>query len=143
MAYVPFLPGQLPTADLLNTRLIELVMDWTPLDDIGNFTANGSAGTPPPFMAKAVFLGVPLWLFRGRINTSGITAAATVTVFNFDPAHATAAERGFMQFASNTAHYAARVSLTSGGAITVSVPTAGGSGMSGFLLDGMFLFAPQ
>ncbi|MDH2392308.1 hypothetical protein QCN29_26735 [Streptomyces sp. HNM0663] len=142
MTYVPFLAGQRATADLLNTRLIEVILDWTDLASLGSYSGNGSAGSPSPQMRKLKVMGTELWELKGRINTTGITAATTTTLFTFNVGHRVSAERGFTTFASNTGHHGARLGFQTSGALTVSVPSAAGSSMSFVLLDGASIYDP-
>jgi hypothetical protein len=127
MVWTPFLAGQKATALLLNSRIAEELMPWTPLDQLGTFTANGSNGTMIPRMHKIRLLGTVIWELEGRINTTGIGVATTTTVFNFDPAHRVSTERGYTVYAANSDHFGVRLGFLASGALTVSLPSEGTS----------------
>jgi hypothetical protein len=143
VVYTPFLAGQsLPAADL-DSLLIQELLPWTNLASVGSFATNFTAGTPAPRMRKLNVLGVEVWEFEGRINISSLAAATPVTAFTFSAGFRVASERGFQQFASNTAFYGIRVSLVaSTGVMQVGVPASAGSACSGFTLDGMVVTNP-
>lgn len=142
MVYLPFLAGELLTADKLNTRIIEETMAWTAIDDIGTFSANGSASSQVPRMRKLMVMDTEVWQFEGKIATTGITANTTTTLFTFDAGYRPAAEEGWSAYAAGTAHYSARLGLTSAGLLTVSVPTAAGNAMTFVWLTGKFITNP-
>lgn len=142
MTHKPLFAGQLATPGALDDSLVKVVMDWTPIDDIGNFSANGSAGSMTPMMRKVVLLGEDVWLLRGRINTTGITAATTFTLFTFDLGHRVASERGFSVYAAGSLHHAARLGFNSNGTLTVSVPSAAGNNTTIIWLDGCVINSP-
>ncbi|MEU0369112.1 hypothetical protein ABZ070_02410 [Streptomyces sp. NPDC006283] len=142
MAYDPFLAGQKATANLLNTRIIELVMDWTDLDAIGSYTANGSASTAVPQMRIVSDMGTIRWDFKGRINTTGLSAATTTAIFTFDGDYQVSQEEGFSAYAAGTSHYPCRLGFMTSGNLTVSVPT-GISVPTGVWLSGKSIYDPQ
>ena len=142
MTYVPWLAGQTLTADDLDSLLIEETMAWTDLASLGSYATNFSAGTPAPRMHKLMVLGVEVWEFEGRINTTSLAAATNTTVFTFNTGYRVAHERGFQQFASNSSFYGIRMAFESTGALQVGLPTAAGSSCSGFSLDGIVITNP-
>ncbi|MEU3600873.1 hypothetical protein ABZ714_19440 [Streptomyces sp. NPDC006798] len=139
----PFAAGSRIRADDLNTELVELVMDWTSIGLLGTYTAAGSPGSPAPEMRILRIHGSLVWEYTGRVNTTGITAGATVSVFTFNPDYRPTAERGTATFASNSAHYPARLAIMTSGALTVSVPTAAGATTSGVHLDALIIHKPR
>ena len=140
--YTPFLAGQKLTADLLNTRLLELVMDWTDLDVIGSYSANGAAATATPQMRIVRELGTLRWDFKGRINTTGVTPSVTTTLFTFDGDHLVAQEEGFQAYAAGSIHYGGRLGFMTNGNLTLSVPSASNAPTSVWL-TGKTIYAPQ
>lgn len=134
----PFLAGQRITADQLNG----IIMDWTPLSQLGTFQSGFTPGDPVPRMQKAYEHGTEVWQFEGRIAAAGFTAATTVVAFIFDTGYIVSGERGFQCYGSGTAYYGARVGFVSSGNLTVGVPTAAGSGTSGFNLDDIRITNP-
>lgn len=142
MAYVPFLAGWELTADRLNTRLIQEVMEWTPIDDIGNFAVNFSASTDVPRMRKINILGVERWEFAGRVTVSSLTANTTTLMFTFDVGYRPATEHGWPMCGSNTGFYSVRGTISSSGLWNVGVPTAAGASTSAIFLDGVYIDNP-
>lgn len=144
MPYVPFLAGRELTADLLNTRLIEEVMGWTPIDDIGNYAAGFSAGGDTPRMRKVKILGVERWEYAGRINCVAGTIVANVntTVFTFDVGFRPTTERGWPLIGSNTLFYNLRNTISSAGVWQAGLPTAAGNNCTGIYLEGAYIENP-
>lgn len=144
MVYVPFLAGRELTADLLNTRLVEVIMDWTPIDDIGNYAAGFSAGGDTPRMRKISVLGVERWEFAGRVNVvaTTITANVNTTMFTFDVGYRPTTERGWPLIGSNTLFYNFRTTISSAGLWQVGLPTAAGNNATGVYLEGIYMENP-
>src|SRR5690348_15273105 len=143
MVYTPFLAGQKLTADDLDSDLIEELMPWTDLSSVGTFAGAFSADVPPPRMHKVRVLGVEVWEFEGRVKITSLAAATPVTAFTFSAGNRVTSERGFQQFASNTAFYGIRVAFAAGtGILQVGVPASAGSTCSGFTLDGIAITNP-
>lgn len=142
MTYVPFLAGRELTADLLNTRLLEVIMDWTPIDDIGNFSASFSASGDVPRMRKVRVLGVERWEFAGRVTVAALTANTTTLMFTFDVGYRPATEHGWPMVGSNTGFYSVRGTISSAGLWNVGVPTAAGNSCSAIFLDGCYIDNP-
>lgn len=142
--FTPWLPGMKTTDDRLNGLIMEELMPWTDLaPTLGTYTANGLAGSPAPRMRIIEELGTVIWEFTGRINTSGITAATTVSIFTFGSSYRVAAERLFQAGGSNSTHFGVRLGFMTSGNLTVSVPTGAGNGLSGVHLDGVRIHFPQ
>lgn len=142
MPYTPLLAGQMATPGALGDGLVELVMDWTPIDDIGNFGTNFSAGSPMPRMRKLSVLGTELWEFEGRISASAFAAATTLTAFTFDVGYRVSAERGFSCYGAGSIHYPIRAGFQTNGTLVVSVPSAAGTTTTGFWLDECIITNP-
>lgn len=142
VAYVPFLAGRELTADLLNTRLIEEIMEWTPLDDVGNFSAGFTAASDTPRMRKVRILGVERWEYAGRVNIAALTANTDTLMFTFDVGFRPVTQHVFPLGGANTLFYTIRGSLPSSGGWTVGVPTAAGNGTSAVFLDGLYIDNP-
>lgn len=144
MAYVPFLAGQKLTAQLANTRIVEEVMAWTALDDIGNFASGFAAhGSLPPQMRILRVMGTEVWELEGLITTSGFTAAVTHTMFTFDTGYRVAVEREFEAGGAQSAHYAVRLGFMPNGTLTGSVPTAAAGSTSIVWLSGVTIRNPR
>lgn len=142
MPYVPFLSGQKMTALLLNTRIIEEIMEWTALDTIGSFAGIASPGAVTPMMRKLRVMGEEVWEFKGRINISALTAATTTSLITMNTGYRVSAEHGFSVYGAGTAHYPVRLGFMTSGTITASVPTAAGAGTSAVWLDGVIVIDP-
>jgi len=142
MVYAPFSAGQRVTATDLNTLIIQETMEWTNLANIGTFASGFTADARTPRMRKVVKLGTEQWEFEGRINITSLAAATSKTAFTFNTGYIVGSERGFQQYASNTAFYGMRVSFTMGGLLSIGVPTGGGSSASGVMLDGIIITDP-
>ncbi|MGW1762751.1 hypothetical protein ACWCQL_01440 [Streptomyces sp. NPDC002073] len=142
MPYLPFLAGERITADKINSRIVEEIMEWTPLASLGSFATNFSAGSMTPRMRKLRVMGTEVWEFEGRISASAFAAATTNTLFTFNVGHRVAVERGFSAFASNSGHYPVRLGFQATGAITASVPTAAGTTTNAIWLDGVAIAHP-
>lgn len=127
MAYTPFLAGQKMTAQLANTRIVEIVMDWTDLDDIGNFAAGFSANAAkPPRMRKLKIMGTEEWQLDGRITVAAgsFPVGSTVTMFTFDAGYRPTVEEGFQVYAASTSRYGVRLGYMASGALTGDLPSA-------------------
>ncbi|MGW8988726.1 hypothetical protein ACWGRF_02125 [Streptomyces zhihengii] len=143
MPHVPLLAGQLATPDAVATSTVKLLMDWTPIDDIGNFATNFSAAPVAPRMRKLLELGTEVWEFEGRINcANGSVTASTVTMFTFDVGHRVGWEREFAAGASTSAHYPARLGFMASGTMTISIPSAAGTTTSVIWLDNLRITNP-
>lgn len=142
MAYVPVLAGQTLTADLLNTRIVEETMAWTPLDQLGTYATNFFAGSPAPRMRKVVVNGTEQWELEGRISCSAFAAAQVITVFTFNVGHRVSSERGFSCYGAGTIHYPVRVGFNTNGTLVASVPSAVGTSTTGFWLDEVTITNP-
>ncbi|MFF2774865.1 hypothetical protein ACFVU3_08140 [Streptomyces sp. NPDC058052] len=146
MVWIPFLAGEVVDAHALNTRIIEVIMDWTPLASLGTFS---SGFTPNPAMAPAMQItremGVLHWKWQGRINNANPTNVVntTQTMFTYASSdHRPAVERGAEVYAANSSHYPVRLGLMTSGALTASVPAASG-GASTIWLDTFWLPNPR
>jgi hypothetical protein len=116
------------------------VMDWTPLTSLGSFSGGFSASAPAPRMRKINLLGTEIWEYEGRITASSLSPATTSTMFTFNSGHRPVSGRGFMVY--NSSHYAARLTITQTGPMTISVPTEAGSGVTTIYLDGVRITNP-
>ena len=117
-----------------------ILMDWTPLSSLGSFASGFSASTPAPRMRKLNLLGTEVWEYEGRINASSLAPATTTTMFTFSAGHRPVNGRGFAVY--NSSHYAARLTITQTGPMSVSVPSEAGSGVSTIYLDGVRITNP-
>lgn len=143
MPYSPLLAGQYATPATVGAGTAMLLMDWTPIDDVGNFAANFAAAPVAPRMRKLLLLGTEVWEFEGRINCSPAFAAnVTHTAFTFDIGYRVGWEREFAAGAAQSAHYPVRLGFMASGALTVSVPTAVGNTTSVVWLDGIRITNP-
>jgi hypothetical protein len=145
MAYEAFLAGETVTALKLNTRIVEEVMEWTDLADLGSFATNFSANVAmPPRMRKLRELGSEVWVLEGRITVSGgaLTANTTHTMFTFDVGHRVSVEREFATGGSASDHFPVRTGFMTSGTLTGSVPTEAGSGTTLVWLDGIRITTP-
>jgi len=143
MVYTPFTAGQRLTAGQLNSLLVQEIMPWTALASVGAYASGFSSDVPPARMRKISVLGVEVWEFEGRIKITSLAAGSAVTCFTFSSGFRVTSERGFQQFASNTAFYGARLSFVAAtGVMQVGVPAAAGSACSGFTLDGVCITNP-
>lgn len=143
MVYVPFLAGRELTADLLNTRLIEVVMDWTPIDDVGNYNTGFTASGDTPRMRKLKIMGVERWEFAGRVTISpSLTANVNTLMFTFDVGYRPSSEKGFPIIGSNTLFYNLRSTISSAGLWQVGIPTAAGNNCSAVYFDSLYIDNP-
>ena len=136
--YAPFTAGQALTADALNTFLIAETMEWTPLASLGAFSSGFSANaTRVPMMRKIMRLGTEVWQFKGTINVTGtLTANTQFTAFTFtSSSNFVVSERERMNAATGASRYPVLLGWMATGIMTVSVPTAAGSGTTGFWID--------
>ncbi|MFF9146315.1 hypothetical protein ACF1BN_15790 [Streptomyces sp. NPDC014861] len=146
MVWTPFLAGEVVEADALNKRIIEVLMDWTPLSSLGSFA---SGFTPNPAMAPAMQItremGVVHWRYQGRINnaTPANVVNTTQVMFTFTSTdHRPAVERGGEMYAANSSHYPVRLGLMTNGTLTASVPSAA-AGASTIWLDTLWIPNPK
>jgi len=144
MVYVPFLAGQLLTAELLNERLVEETMAWTAIDDIGNFATNYSAHANTPMLRKIRLLGQERWEYKGRISivAGSLTANVDHTIFTFDPGYRPTAEHGWSVCSASSDFFPVRLTLQVAGTLKAGVPTEAGNNANAILLDGMYIDAP-
>ena len=117
------------------------IMDWTALSSLGSYAGGFSASTPAPRMRKISLLGTEIWEYEGAINVTSLPAATTTTAFTFSASYRPVNGRGFTTY--NSSHYGTRVTVASSGALTFSVPTEAGSGVTKVWLDGMRLTNPS
>ncbi|MFE6223336.1 hypothetical protein [Streptomyces sp. NPDC057854] len=125
MPYVPFYAGEVVTADKLATRLIEVVMDWTPLASLGAFQSGFTANpAKTPRMRIERVMGSLQWRYEGRINNTGAVnmVNTTATLFTFNSPYRPGTEHGDEVYGANSAHYPIRLGLLTTGALTGSVP---------------------
>ncbi|MFE6225489.1 hypothetical protein [Streptomyces sp. NPDC057854] len=129
MPYYAFLAGETLTAAKLNTRLIEEVMEWTPLANLGTFATGMTPNAAKvPRMRILRILGTEVWEYEGRINTAGGTLVNTTqTLFTFNSPYRPSVEHGTAAYAASSAHFPVRLGLMTSGALTASVPTGGAS----------------
>jgi hypothetical protein len=126
MPYLAFLAGENITAAKLNSRIVEEVLEWTPLSSLGVF-ASGMTANPAkaPKLRILRVLGTEVWLLEGRINTAGTSMVnTTVTMFTFNAPYRPTVEHGTHVYAATSSHYPVRLGLMVSGALTGSVPTA-------------------
>jgi hypothetical protein len=144
MVYTPFAAGQTLTAGQLNSLLVQETMAWTSLSSVGAFATGFAAGsTPACRMRKYLVMGVEVWEFEGRITVTGtLTANVDTTCFTFNAGYRVGSERGFECVASASAFYPIRITIQSSGQLHIGVPTAAGSGITSFLLDGCRITNP-
>ncbi|MGW1119249.1 hypothetical protein ACWD5B_19410 [Streptomyces tanashiensis] len=142
--YVPFLAGEELTSGKLNTRLVQEIMEWTPLTSVGAFTAGFSAATLTPMIRKLLFLGAERWEYKGRISVVAGTLVANVntTCFTFNVGYRPTSEHGWQLAGGATNFYGVRTTIQPSGALQVGVPTAAGNNCNGILLDGLHIDAP-
>ncbi|MFE6379237.1 hypothetical protein [Streptomyces roseolus] len=146
MVYEPFAAGETVTAEKLRTRIIEIVMDWTPLSELGTFQTGfaPNAAMAPAMQIRRV-MGTLEWLYQGRVTNSGPINMVNVTanVFQFtSTAHRPIVERGDHKYAASSGHYSVRLGLQPSGMLTASVPAAGATPGS-FWLDGFVITNPR
>jgi hypothetical protein len=144
VVYTPFAAGQPLTAGELNSQLVQETMAWTPLASVGSFASGFAAGsTPACRMHKMLVMGVEVWEFEGRITVTGtLTANVDTTCFTFNTGFRTGSERGFECVASASSFYPIRITFQSSGQLHIGVPTAAGSAITSFLLDGCRITNP-
>ncbi|MFF8839571.1 hypothetical protein [Streptomyces sp. NPDC015130] len=144
VVYVPFQAGETATAGKLNSRLVEEIMEWTPLTSIGAFAGGFSAATLTPMMRKIRFLGQERWEYKGRISVVAGTIVANVntTAFTFAVGYRPTFEHGWQLAGGTTGFYGVRTTISSGGLLQFGVPTAAGNNTNGVLLDGLHIDAP-
>ncbi|MGW8762375.1 hypothetical protein ACWGN5_07730 [Streptomyces sp. NPDC055815] len=144
MVYTPFLAGEILTAGKLNSRLVEEIMEWTPITSLGTFSAGFSAATLTPRMRKIRVLGQERWEYEGRISVTAGTLVANLntTVFTFDVGYRPAFEHGWQLTGGATGFFGVRCTLQPSGLLQAGVPTGAGNGTNGILLDGLFIDAP-
>ncbi|MFB7278044.1 hypothetical protein ACFCZV_13130 [Streptomyces hydrogenans] len=126
MPYLAFLAGENLTAEKLNSRIVEEVLEWTPLANLGVF-ASGMTANPAkaPRLRVLKVLGSEVWLLEGRINTAGGTLVNTTqTLFTFNTPWRPTVEHGTHVYAATSSHYPVRLGLMVSGALTGSVPSA-------------------
>jgi hypothetical protein len=136
--YTPFAAGQKPTAADLGTLIVTELMPWTSLASLGSFASGFSAnGTRVPEMRKIRIVGTEIWQFKGSftVTTGTIAVETDVTAFTLTgSSNSVASEHQEMR--AGTGHrYAVRVGWMTNGRITASVPTAAGTGTTGFWID--------
>lgn len=117
-----------------------VTMDWTALSSLGSYASGFTASTPAPRMRKLSMFGTEVWEYEGAIAVTSLPAATTTTAFTFNSGHRPVSGRGFVTY--NSGHYGTRVTVASSGAMTFSVPTEAGSGVSKVWLDGMRITNP-
>ncbi|MER8233465.1 hypothetical protein [Streptomyces sp. NPDC094049] len=144
MVYTPFVAGEILTPGKLASRLIEEVMEWTPLSEIGVFSAGFSPATLAPRMRKIRVMGQERWEYEGRITVAAgsLPANSNVTAYTFNTGYRPAFEHGWQLAGGTTLFYGIRTTLQPSGAIQVGVPTAAGANGNGILLDGLHIDAP-
>ncbi|MEU2077096.1 hypothetical protein [Streptomyces sp. NPDC013489] len=151
VAYVPFTAGEYPTADKLNSRILQETMEWTPFSSIGSFSAGFSAATHTPMMRKVLMLGGVRWEYKGRITVANGTIVANVntTGFTFNatavggvPLYRPTFEHGWPLVGGSTGFYPIRCTLSTGGLLQFGLPPGSPSTTSGILLDGCYIDAP-
>lgn len=142
MVHVPFYAGEIVTADGLATRIVEVVMDWTPLASLGTFQNGFTANTAKvPRMRIERVMGSLQWLYEGRMNNTGAAnlVNTTVTMFNFTSTdHRPLVEHGDEMYGASSSHYGVRVGLMTNGNLTASVPAAAASPTTVWLDDMCF-----
>lgn len=115
------------------------LMDWTLISTLGTFNTGFSADpSNPPMMGKFVENGIEVWRYKGRFAvTSGtMTPDSAFTAFTFtNTSERPGAERGFSSFGSNSQFFPVRVGLSSGGVLSVGVPTESANTVTGFSFD--------
>lgn len=143
-AYVPFTAGEFPTADKLNSRIVQELMEWTPISSIGAFSAGFSAASHTPMMRKIKMLGAERWEYKGRLTVAAATILPNVntTGFTFNVGYRPTFEHGWMLCGGSTGFYAIRCTISTGGLLQFGVPTAAPNTTSGILLDGCYIDAP-
>ncbi|MFC8012198.1 hypothetical protein [Streptomyces cinereoruber] len=144
MPYVPFLAGEILTAGKLNARLVEEVMEWTPLTAIGSFASGFSAASYTPRMRKVRILGQERWEYEGRISVVSGTIVANIntTAYTFNVGYRPTFEHGWQLTGGSTAFFGIRATISTGGLLQVGLPTGAGNTTNGILLDGLFIDAP-
>ncbi|MGW4852228.1 hypothetical protein ACWEPZ_13485 [Streptomyces sp. NPDC004288] len=144
MPYVPFLSGEELTAGKLNARIVQELMEWTPLTSVGSFATGFSAATLTPMIRKLLYLGAERWEYKGRISVVAGTLVANTntTCFTFGAGYRPAFEHGWQLAGGATSFYGVRTTIQPSGALQVGVPTAAGNGTNGILLDGLHIDAP-
>lgn len=142
--YTPFLAGEELTATKLNARLVQELMEWTPITSLGSFSAGFSAAALTPMMRKISFLGAERWEYKGRISVVAGTIVANVntTCFTFNVGYRPTTEHGWQLAGGTTGFYGIRTTIQTSGALQVGVPTAAGNNCNGILLDGYHIDAP-
>ncbi|MGY3341210.1 hypothetical protein ACVW0K_007403 [Streptomyces filamentosus] len=142
MVYLPYYAGEIVTADGLATRIVEVVMDWTPLASLGTFQNGFTANTAKvPKMRIERVMGDTRWLYEGRINNSAPTNIVnnTVAMFLFtSTAHRPTVEHGDEVYGASSGHYGVRLGLMTSGNLTASVPTGATSPTTIWLDDVCF-----
>ncbi|MFF8408973.1 hypothetical protein [Streptomyces omiyaensis] len=144
MPYEPFAAGEIITAEKLRTRIVEVVMDWTPLASLGTFQNSFTANaTMAPRMRIVRVMGSLEWQYEGRISNTGAQPLVNnvVSMFLFDAAYRPTVERGFTGYGASSAHHGVRIGLMVSGSLSASVPAAGTSPTSVWL-DGMRFTTP-
>ena len=141
MSYTPFLAGQKITADLLNTRIIQVTMDWTPLTSLGSYQGGAADGTPVARMRKFLFMGTEVWEFEGRVTIPTLAGGSSLAWFQFSATPFISGERGFFCYGFGST-YAHRVGFVSSGQCRVQTPAGSTGSSTGFLLDGCYVTNP-
>ncbi|NML55657.1 hypothetical protein HHL19_36440 [Streptomyces sp. R302] len=145
MPYTPFYAGEVVTAEALGTRIIEIVMDWTPLVSLGNFQSGFSPNpAKPPRMQIRRTMGTLEFLYEGRINNSGTNMVNTTAVmFVFTVADCIpSVEHGDEVYGANSSHQPIRLGLLANGNLTGSV-AAGSANPSTIWLDDTHFTNPK
>jgi hypothetical protein len=141
--YAPFPAGATPTANDLNTLIVQETMVWTALSSLGAYASGFTAGNPTPRMHKIIEAGTEVWEYEGKINIASLTAGAAglATAFTFNVGFRPGSERGFMTYATSAGLYAAFLAIQPAGTLKVGVPTAAG-GAASASLDGIRITNP-
>ncbi|MFH9957305.1 hypothetical protein ACH4OX_24270 [Streptomyces roseolus] len=139
--YVPFYAGEIVTAEKMRTRIVEVVMDWTPIDQLGVFQNGFTANTAKvPRMRIERVMGSLKWMYEGRVNNTGAVnmVNTTITMFTFNAPYRPLVEHGDEVYGSSSAHYPVRLGLMTNGNLTASVPINAASAATVWLDDVTF-----
>ena len=144
MVYAPFPAGATPTADDINTKLVQETMVWTALNLVGVYTAGFSAGVPAPRMHKVIEAGTEVWELEGRMAITSLTAGTggLATAYTFNVGFRTGSERGYMQYCTSGQLYPMFTAIKANGQLQIGIATAGGSSTTSVSLDGIRITNP-
>ncbi|NJQ04297.1 hypothetical protein [Streptomyces lonarensis] len=115
-------PGMAVTADRLNG----VVMPWTPLSELGNWSGVGAphSANPPRMQKRVAPGGDGVWEFEGEIELPSVATNSIVTIFTFSTAHRVSREQRLSVGWNTTGYYSFWIRLLTSGTFATGLPAA-------------------